>query len=88
MNVLEMLFLAALLGEIDTETDNAERKDELKEAVAKANEEYNTDIQCEIAKLKKERTEKKKQLDELTGEIATINVMINRLESLDKKINN
>lgn len=83
MNILEMLVLTAMLEK----TVNFD-EDDLKEAVKIANEENNTDVKCELAKLKKERDEKKKQLDELAGEIAAMNVMINSLEKLDKKINN
>ena len=95
MDILEMLVLSALLGKIDTIADNDERKDELKEAAAKANEEHNTDIKCEIAKLKKERTEEKKYLAKLIAEtneteheIELLDTMIQRLENLDEKINN
>ena len=89
MDVLEILVLSALIGKIDTITDNDEKMDELKEAVAKINnEDHNTDIKCEIAKLKKERTEKAKQLDEITTEIRLIDTMVQRLENLDKRINN
>jgi len=95
MDTFEILVLSALLDEIDAKTDNGERIEELKKAAAVVSEEYSTDIKYEIAKLKKERTEEKKDLVKLIAEthetehkIELLDTMIQRLESLNEKINN
>ena len=82
MDIMEMLFMLALFDSI-ADSD----KSGLKEAVDKANEETNTDIRCELAKLKKEKSKMEKQIEKLIEDIKLIDIMISRLESIDKKIN-
>lgn len=58
-----------------------------KEAVAEADKENDTDIKCEIEKLKKERTENLKELEEIKSDIEAIELFLTRLEKLESKIN-
>ena len=82
MDLLKMLIAIDLISEIadaDPET--------FKEAIAEANEENDTDIRCEIEKLKKERAKKLKELEEIKGDVKGIEMLLARLEKLEKKIN-
>lgn len=71
-----------MLSEVADEDPEA-----FKEAVAEADKENDTDIRCEIEKLKKERTEKLKELEEIKSDIEAIELLLTRLEKLESKIN-
>lgn len=77
-----MLILIDMLSDIADEDPET-----FKEAIAEADKENDTDIKCEIEKLKKERAEKLKELNEIKGDIEAIELLLTRLEKLENKIN-
>ena len=82
MDLLKMLILIDMLSEVaDTDPET------FKEAVTEADKENDTDIKCEIEKLRKERADKLKELDEIKSNIEAIELLLDRLEKLESKIN-
>ena len=82
MDLLKMLILIDMLSEVADEDPET-----FKEAVTEADKESDTDIKCEIEKLRKERAEKLKELNEIKSNIEAIELLLARLEKLESKIN-
>lgn len=78
MNLLKALILINLLSDI---------ADIDPEVVKEASKQNDTDIRCEIEKLRKERAKKLKELDEIKSDIEAIETLLTRLENLESKIN-
>lgn len=75
MDLLKMLMLIDMLSDI-ADTDH----ETFKKAVTEADKENDTDIRCEIEKLKKECAEKRKELEEIKSDIEAIEMLLTRLE--------
>ena len=82
MDLIEMLILTNMLSNV-TGTDCKSTK----EAITEADKENDTDIKCEIEKLKKERADKLKEFNRIKNDIEAIEMLLARLEKLESKIN-